>query len=107
RACFKSTPVSRLCTLCLHDALPIFGAMGDVVSVKPGYARNYLLPQSKALRATQENIAYFEAQKSALEKANNEKKAVAEKSAKKIDRKSTRLNSSHVKISYAVFCLKK
>src|SRR5690606_22225 len=69
----------------LLEKVDHLGAMGDVVSVKPGYARNYLLPQSKALRATQENIAYFEAQKSALEKANNEKKAVAEKSAKKIE----------------------
>ncbi len=59
--------------------------MGEVVNVKPGYARNFLLPQNKALRATKENIAYFEAQKAALQKVNNEKKAVADKSAKKIE----------------------
>ena len=34
--------------------------MGDVVTVKPGYARNFLLPKKKALRATEDNIAYFE-----------------------------------------------
>ena len=48
------------------------GKMGDKVSVKTGYARNYLLPQKKALRATEANIAYFEAQKAALEAHNKE-----------------------------------
>ncbi len=61
------------------------GAMGDVVAVKPGYARNYLLPQSKALRATKENIAYYETQKAHLEKLNGEKKGEAEKMAKAIE----------------------
>ena len=46
--------------------------MGDKVSVKNGYARNYLLPQKKALRATEANMAYFEAQKAALELHNQE-----------------------------------
>ena len=48
------------------------GRMGDKVSVKTGYARNYLLPQKKALRATEANLAYFEAQKAALETHNKE-----------------------------------
>jgi large subunit ribosomal protein L9 len=48
------------------------GKMGDKVSVKNGYARNYLLPQKKALRATEANMAYFEAQKAALELHNQE-----------------------------------
>jgi len=48
------------------------GRMGDKVSVKNGYARNYLLPQRKALRATEANVAYFEAQKAALEAHNQE-----------------------------------
>jgi large subunit ribosomal protein L9 len=61
------------------------GNMGDVVQVKPGFARNYLLPQSKALRATKENIAYYETQKAVLKKANDEKKADAEKMAKAIE----------------------
>lgn len=69
----------------LLEKVDHLGAMGEVVNVKPGYARNFLLPQNKALRATKENIAYFEAQKAALQKVNNEKKAVADKSAKKIE----------------------
>ena len=48
------------------------GKMGDKVNVKNGYARNYLLPQQKALRATDANMAYFEAQKAALEAHNKE-----------------------------------
>lgn len=64
------------------------GQMGDVVNVKDGYARNYLLPQKKALRATDENRARFESQRSQLE-ANNlelkkEAEAVAEKLAGKV-----------------------
>ena len=42
------------------------GQMGDVVSVKPGYARNFLLPQGKALRATKSNMARFEEQRGAI-----------------------------------------
>jgi large subunit ribosomal protein L9 len=61
--------------------------MGDIVTVKPGYARNFLLPQAKALRATKENIAYYETQKAHLVKANAEKKAEAEKVAKAIEGK--------------------
>lgn len=46
------------------------GKMGDKVNVKNGYARNYLLPQNKALRATEANVAYFEKQKADLEAHN-------------------------------------
>ena len=55
------------------------GRVGEVVTVKPGYARNFLIPQKKALRASKENIAAFEAQKADLEKraADNRKAAVA------------------------------
>ena len=66
----------------LLERIEKLGAMGDIVNVKPGYARNFLLPQNKALRATESNIAYFETQKAALEKANTEKKKDAEKHAK-------------------------
>lgn len=66
----------------LLERIEKLGAMGDIVNVKPGYARNYLLPESKALRATKANIAYFETQKSVLEKANNDKKKAAETHAK-------------------------
>lgn len=64
------------------------GQMGDVVNVKDGYARNFLLPQKKALRATKDNLAQFETQRSQLE-ANNlelkkEAEAVSEKLAGKI-----------------------
>jgi large subunit ribosomal protein L9 len=69
----------------LLERVENLGSMGDVVTVKPGYARNYLLPQAKALRATKENVAYFEAQKASLQKVNAEKKAEAEKIAKKIE----------------------
>lgn len=69
----------------LLEKVDHLGAMGEVVNVKPGYARNFLLPQNKALRATKQNIAYFEAQKSAIAKVNDEKKAVAATSAKKVE----------------------
>jgi large subunit ribosomal protein L9 len=69
----------------LLERVEKLGAMGDVVSVKPGFARNFLLPQAKALRATKENIAYYETQKAHLVKANSEKKAQAEKIAKAVE----------------------
>ena len=68
----------------LLESIEKHGAMGDIVNVKPGYARNYLLPQNKALRATESNIAYFETQKATLEKANQEKKKSAEKHAQSL-----------------------
>lgn len=63
------------------------GNVGSVVTVKDGYARNFLLPQKKALRATKNNLAYFEAEKSKLEKLDQERKKTAEKTAKVIDGK--------------------
>jgi large subunit ribosomal protein L9 len=67
----------------LLDKVENLGGIGDKVKVKPGYARNYLLPQGKATRATPENIAEFEARRAELEaKASevlNEAKARAEK----------------------------
>ncbi len=65
----------------LLERIPTLGQMGQTVDVKPGYARNYLLPTKKALRATQSNIAYFEAQRAKLEAANAERKVEAEKVA--------------------------
>jgi large subunit ribosomal protein L9 len=59
--------------------------MGDVVSVKNGYARNYLIPQGKALRATNENKAEFEARKDEIAKQNAAKLTEAEKFAKQIE----------------------
>lgn len=69
----------------LLEKVENLGSMGDVVTVKPGYARNYLLPQKKALRASKENIAYFEGQRKALEAENEKGKKEAEKRSKKIE----------------------
>lgn len=69
----------------LLERVESLGNMGEKVRVKPGYARNYLLPQGKALRATADNIAYFESQRAALEKLNAEKRVDAEKIAKKLE----------------------
>src|ERR1700748_3073425 len=63
----------------LLERVPKLGQMGDVVKVKPGFARNYLLPQKKALRATKDNITYFESQRKVLEAQNLERKSEAEK----------------------------
>jgi large subunit ribosomal protein L9 len=60
------------------------GQMGDVVTVKDGYARNYLLPQKKALRANKDNLAQFESQRSQLEANNLELKKEAEAVAEKL-----------------------
>ncbi|MEM6663704.1 MAG: 50S ribosomal protein L9 [Pseudomonadota bacterium] len=69
----------------LLERVEKLGQMGDVVSVKDGYARNYLLPQSKALRATKANMAHFEAQRAQLEARNLELKKEAEAVAEKLD----------------------
>ena len=63
------------------------GQMGDVVNVKNGYARNFLLPQKKALRATDENRKVFEGRRSQLEAANLEHKKEADAIAAKLDGK--------------------
>lgn len=61
------------------------GQMGDEVSVKDGYARNYLLPKKMALRANKENRAYFETQRAQLEAVNLERKTEAEAVAEKLN----------------------
>ena len=71
----------------LLERVENLGAMGSLVKVKPGYARNYLIPQKKALRATPDNVAHFEAQKAELEKRNAEKRADAQKVAKSLEGK--------------------
>lgn len=60
------------------------GHIGDVVNVKPGFARNYLLPKKIALRATKENMKYFEEKRASIEAANAETRAQAEKIAEKM-----------------------
>ena len=69
----------------LLERVEHLGQMGDVVDVKPGYARNFLLPREKALRATNENKAFFDTQKKVLEAENLKHKSEAEKLAKKVD----------------------
>ncbi len=69
----------------LLERIEKLGAMGDVVNVKPGFARNCLLPQEKALRATTANLARFEAQRDYLEARNAENRENAEEGGKKLD----------------------
>jgi len=68
----------------LLERVEKLGQMGDIVRVKSGYARNFLLPKKKALRATKDNIGYFESQKTELEVANLKEKEEAEGIAKKL-----------------------
>ncbi|WP_375690982.1 50S ribosomal protein L9 [Pseudooceanicola sp. LIPI14-2-Ac024] len=69
----------------LLERVAKLGQMGDVVTVKPGYARNYLLLQGKALTASKENIAAFAEQKAQLEATNLETKKEAEALAQRLD----------------------
>lgn len=71
----------------LLERVPKLGQMGEVVRVKDGYARNFLLPRAKALRATKANIAHFETQRAQLEARNLEAKKDADGVAKKLDGK--------------------
>jgi large subunit ribosomal protein L9 len=69
----------------LLERIERLGQMGDVVSVKPGYARNFLLPQQKALRANKDNMAYFESRRVELEAANLSRRKEAEDVAVKME----------------------
>ena len=69
----------------LMERVAKLGQMGDVVNVKQGYARNFLIPTGKALRASAANITSFEAQKAQLEARNLETKAEADSLASKLD----------------------
>ena len=72
----------------LLERINKLGQMGDIVDVRSGYARNFLLPQKKALRATKDNIDHFKEQKSILEAKNLENKKEAEGAKTKLDGKS-------------------
>ena len=61
------------------------GSLGDVVKVRDGYARNFLIPQGKAKRANAANMAEFETRRAELEKIQNEKLAAAQAAADKLD----------------------
>ena len=79
----------------LLERVAKLGQMGEVVNVRDGYARNFLLPQGKALRANASNIARFEADKATLEARNLETRKEAEALAGKID------GTSHIVIRSA------
>jgi large subunit ribosomal protein L9 len=69
----------------LLEKLANLGNLGDIVKVRQGYARNYLIPNGKAKRATPENIAEFEKRRADLEKAQNEALAGAQERAAKLE----------------------
>ena len=75
----------------LLERVEKLGAIGDVVTVKNGFARNYLLPNKKALRANDANLKLFETNRARIEAENAEKRSDAEKAAKSVDGKSVQL----------------
>ena len=72
----------------LLERIAKLGQMGDVVRVRDGFGRNFLLPQGKALRATKENRTRFDSMKTELEARNLERRSEAEKVAEKLNGKS-------------------
>jgi large subunit ribosomal protein L9 len=79
----------------LLERVERLGALGDIVTVKDGFARNFLLPRSKALRANQANMKVFEAQRAEIENRNARARATAAKSGERLD------GSSYVMIRQA------
>src|SRR3989337_2921313 len=75
----------------LLERVEKLGGIGDVVSVKNGFARNYLLPNKKALRANESNRKLFEANRAKIEADNADRRAEAEKASKDVDGKSVQL----------------
>jgi len=69
----------------LLERIEKLGQMGDEVTVKSGFARNYLLPHKKALRATKNNKKYFDSQRAQLEASNLDRRSDAEKLGEKLD----------------------
>jgi large subunit ribosomal protein L9 len=69
----------------LLERIEKLGNMGDVVNVKPGFGRNFLLPQEKALRATKANLARFEAEREYLEQRNAENRTEAMSDGEKLN----------------------
>ena len=69
----------------LLEKVTNLGGLGDVVKVREGYARNFLIPQGKAKRATRESLAEFEQRRSELEKAQSEQLSAAQERASKLD----------------------
>src|SRR5689334_24400085 len=75
----------------LLERVEKLGAIGDVVKVKDGFARNYLLPRKKALRANEANRKVFEANRARLEEENANRRGDAEKSSKSVEGKTVQL----------------
>jgi large subunit ribosomal protein L9 len=75
----------------LLERVEKLGAIGDVVKVKDGFARNYLLPRKKALRANESNRKLFEANRTRIEEENANRRSEAEAAAKNVDGKSVQL----------------
>src|SRR4029078_3760004 len=75
----------------LLESVEKLGAIGDVVKVKDGFARNYLLPRKKALRANEANRKVFEANRARIEEDNANKRSDAEKASKGVEGKSVKL----------------
>ncbi|HET9811930.1 MAG TPA: 50S ribosomal protein L9 [Sphingomicrobium sp.] len=75
----------------LLERIEKLGAIGDVVNVKNGFARNYLLPNKKALRANEANRKVFEANRARIEAENAEKRSEAEEDSKSVDGKTVQL----------------
>lgn len=71
--------------LILMQRVDKLGQMGELVKVKPGYARNYLLPQGKAIRATKANLAKFEVERAQLEAQNIKRREEAERVAERME----------------------
>src|SRR5947207_13060218 len=71
--------------LILLERVEKLGQMGQLVKVKPGYARNYLLPKKKAMRATKENLTYFETQRAQLEANNLQRRTEATEVGGKVE----------------------
>ena len=69
----------------LLDNIPKLGNIADIIDVKSGYARNYLIPQKKAMFASKENIEYVETRKAELAKASSDEVAVAQEKADQIN----------------------
>jgi large subunit ribosomal protein L9 len=75
----------------LLERVEKLGAIGDVVKVKDGFARNYLLPRKKALRANESNRKLFEASRGRIEEENASRRAEAEKASKGVDGRTVKL----------------